>query len=614
IQPIYGKGFYSEIVETLKELTYSRYSLGNYILPEYQSKGAYFNLSTIGNNLRGLMKSLLLKRLESSIHAFKETLKRTLNSYTNFLGLINEGKIVLGKKVDQLLREEDDLESISETVDYLLKENKIEFYDPNAFNIEKLKKDLNRDIGDLSILFNKIEKICNDIHGDYQRDNKLLNLKDLIESIILGRKEIVENPFNKILIFSQYSDTIEYIKNAFNWFQQNSLLDINLKLEFVTSDTSNVHRVIERFSPKANLVEQIITEEQEIDILSTTDVMSEGINLQDANCIINYDIHWNPLKLIQRIGRVDRLGTEHDKIYVFNFLPEKELEEDLKIIENVEARISEINEVFGMDAKLLKEDERPNLSYMTSIYQEDIYEVEDFERKILIGEDPITESLNLLKKLMEKEPELITKIKRMDGIRSAKQWEENFDAIFVLCKAGSYIAPYLMKAESNDSLSIYSSIPEYILKSIKSDPDEKPLNVERKVFSEQYSKACKTAIEEFKKDLRERRKLMRTKDSPSRRYVERQLRVYAEELEDEDLKNTINHYRTIIHSTNIDPVLKEFKGIEKNELKGDGIFRAAETIIQKYNLEDKWESRKEWQKTFDEPVHILCGMYLKETM
>jgi len=198
-----------------------------------------------------------------------------------------------------------------------------------------------------------------------------------------------------------------------SWFKDNMLLDKALKVEFVTSETSNVHKVIERYAPKANQVEELIDKDKEIDILTATDVMSEGINLQDANCVINYDIHWNPLKLIQRIGRVDRLGTEHEQIYVFNFLPEKELEEDLKIIEKVEARINEFNDVFGMDAKLLKEDEKPNLSYMTSIYQEDIDEIEDFERKILIGEDPITDSLNLLKKLMQKEPELISKIKKL---------------------------------------------------------------------------------------------------------------------------------------------------------------------------------------------------------
>jgi len=613
IERIYGVGFYSEIVDILKDLTYSRYSLGNYLLPEFESKGAYNNLSTIGNNLRGLMKTLLLKRLESSIYSFRETLKRMLNSYNNFLNLIDEGKIVMGKKVDQLLREEDDLESISETVDYLLKENKIEFYDPIAFDIDRLKIDLKKDIKDLQQLFDKIEKICEEIHKDYRKDNKLLNLKDLIDLIISGKTEIVKEPLSKILIFSQYSDTINYIKMGIAWFKENMLLDNSLKFEFVTAKTRNVYKIIERFAPKANQVEERLSKNEEIDILSTTGVMSEGINLQDANCVINYDIHWNPLKLIQRIGRVDRLGTEHEEIYAFNFLPEKELEEDLRIIEKVEARINEINDVFGMDAKLLKEDEKPNLSYMTSIYQEDINEIEDFERKILIGEDPITDSLNLLKKLMQKEPDLISKIKKLDGIRSAKEWNENYDTIFILCKAGSYLTPYLINFKNQDNPKIESSIPEYILKLIKSESEEKALTMDKKLFSENYSKACKKAIEEFKKDLKERRKLITPKQSAPRRYIERQLRVYSEEIADDELRNTINHYRKIIHSTNIDPVLKEFKDIESNKLQEDRLFRATETIIQKYNLEEKWENKKEWQKTFDEPIHILCGMYLKGT-
>ncbi len=610
IEGIYGEGFYDKIVEILKSLNYSRYSLGSYLLPRYKSEGAYSNLSTIGNNLRGLMKTLLLKRLESSIYSFKETLKRILNTYINFLKLIDQGKIVMGKKVDQLLREEDDLEAISETVAYLMKENKIEYYDPNAFNIENLKIDLRKDIDQIIQIYEKIIKIIDEIQLDYRKDNKLLELKNLLEALFSGKSEIIENSLDKIIIFSQYSDTIDYLKMGLSWFRKNKMLNNSLKIEFVTSETKNVYKIIEKFAPKANQFESIILKDQEINLLVSTDVMSEGINLQDANCIINYDIHWNPLKLIQRIGRVDRLGTEHENIYAFNFLPEKELEKDLKIVKKVEARIKEINEVFGMDSKLLKEDEKPNLSYMTSIYQEDIDGIEDFERKILIGEDPITDSLNLLKKLIQKEPELISKIDKLDGLRSAKIWNKNFDAVFVLCKAGNYLTPYLIDF-IKDEPKILSSIPEYILNLIKSEPNEKALNMDKHLFRINYAKACKFAIKEFKKDLKERKRLIIPKRSTARTYVERQLRVYSEDISDDKLKNTINHYRTVIHSVNINQVLNEFKDIEENKLMRDKVFLAVEAIIQKYNLEEKWENKKEWQKTFDEPIHILCGMYLK---
>jgi len=611
IERIYGVGFYSEIVNILRDLTYSRYSLGNYLLPEYISPGIYSNLSTIGNNLRGLMKSLLLKRLESSIYSFKETLGRMLNSYNNFLGLIDRGKVVMGKKVDQLLREEDDLDNISETVDFLLKEDKIEFYDPIAFDIEILKTDLKTDINNLQQLFDKINNICEDIQTDYKKDDKILRLKDLVNSLISGKSEFVEEPLGKILIFSQYGDTIQYMKRAIKWFLDKGLIDNTLKIEFVTSDTKNVYNVVERFAPKANKVEHLISKDKEIDILATTDIMSEGINLQDANCVINYDIHWNPLKLIQRIGRVDRLGSEHDAIYVFNFLPEKELEKDLHILEKVGARIKEINDVFGMDSKLLKEDERPNLSYMTKIYEEDIDEVEDFERKILIGEDPITDSLNLLKQLIQKDPDLISKIKELNGIRSAKEWNEIYDGVFVLCKAGNYLTPYIINFKEEEDPKLETSIPEYILKQIKSEPEDKAANIDKNLFRTNYTLACKKAIEEFKKDLKERRKITQIKTSSARTYIERQLRVYSKEIQDKDLKNTVNYYWKIIHSTNIEPALNEFKKIEKERTKGIEVYRGVEAIIQKYNLEDKWKNKKEWQKTFDEPIHILCGMYLK---
>jgi hypothetical protein len=85
----------------------------------------------------------------------------------------------------------------------------------------------------------------------------------------------------------------------------------------------------------------------------------------------------------------------------------------------------------------------------------------------------------------------------------------------------------------------------------------------------------------------------------------------AENISDEEQKKTINHYRTIIHNISIVPVLREFEKIEEKKLKGKEIFLATESLIQKYNLEEKWEKKKELMETFDEPVHILCNMYLK---
>ncbi|MBD3216126.1 MAG: helicase SNF2 [Candidatus Lokiarchaeota archaeon] len=615
ISKVYGKGFYDEIVDILRNLTYSRYSLGNYLKKKYETKEKYRNLPTIGNNLRGLMKSLLLKRLESSIYSFKETLRKMINTYNNFLNLIKQGKVVMGKKVDQLLREEEDLADISDRIDVLLKSEEIEDYDLKAFDEQKLKKHLNDDLSDLNKLYLKIKGICEEIQKDYKKDKKIWELRGLVESLYSGKNEIIAEPIEKIIIFSQYSDTIDHLKGGLKWFKDNKYLNKSLRIDFVTSDTNNVQDIIDRFAPNANNVRDSIDSKDEIDLLASTDVLSEGINLQDANCVINYDLHWNPLKLIQRIGRVDRLGTKHEKIFAFNFLPEKDLEKDLNLIDKLEARINEINDVFGMDSKLLKEDEQPNLSYMTSIYKEDLEEIEKYERTILIGDDPVSDSINLLKKLMQKDQELINKIKGLDGLRSAKKWEQSFDGIFVLCKASDYIRPYLIKFEKSKP-EIHAAQPEIILKTIKSEPEEKALNIDRNLFRKYNTEACQKAIYEFKKDLKERKKLI---DDPrkhkrlksKRRYVERHLRVLAENISDEEQKKTINHYRTIIHNISIVPVLREFEKIEEKKLTGKEIFLATESLIQKYNLEEKWEKKKELMETFDEPVHILCGMYLK---
>lgn len=614
IEKVYGLGFYNEIVITLRDLKYSRYSIGNYLKEEFEDEEAYRNLPTAGNNLRGLMKSLLLKRLESSIYSFKETLRKMINSYQNFLDLINQGKIVLGKKVDQILREEEELEEISDKIENLLKSGDLDHYDASAFHIDKLRKDLSIDLEDLQKIYTKIMEIFNEITVDYRNDKKILELKDLIDALLSYDNKYTEKAIEKIIIFSQYSDTIEYLERAVAWFKGENLFDKEFEIDFVTSKTSNVQKVIERFAPVSNNVEAYIEKSDEIDILGATDVLSEGINLQDANCVINFDLHWNPLKLIQRIGRIDRLGTKFEKIYAFNFLPVKELERHLNLVEKLENRIDEINNVFGMDSQLLKEDEQPNFSYMTSIYQENIEEIESYERNILIGEDPVAESINLLKKLIQQESELIENVKKLDGIRSAKKWEYNYDGVFVLCKAGEYLRPYIISFEKATH-QIQADKPEIILNTIKCEKEEKALNIDRDLFRNNYNDACEKAIFEFKRDLKERKKLIKGPKSGKlkrdQRYAERQLRVLTENTEDEDQRRTINHYRVLVHNTTIKPALKELGRIADKELEGEQVFLATESIIQKYSLEEKWEKKKELRKSFDEPVHILCGMYLK---
>ncbi|MEE8391932.1 MAG: helicase-related protein [Anaerolineae bacterium] len=203
-----------------------------------------------------------------------------------------------------------------------------------------------------------------------QEDNKL---QQLIAMLTHGRTLSDDHSLpgdlahSKVLIFTQYADTAHYLYDNLRHLG---------RIRAVESDTKGRGRVILRFAPQANNYE-LQPSDEDLRILVATDVLSEGLNLQDANHIINYDLHWNPIRLIQRVGRVDRIGTEHTTIYAYNFLPETGLERELGIERRLEHRITEIHHTIGEDAPILHRSERVNKEAMYAIYRGDPSVLED---------------------------------------------------------------------------------------------------------------------------------------------------------------------------------------------------------------------------------------------
>jgi len=332
------------------------------------------------------------------------------------------------------------------------------------------------------------------------------------------------------------------------------------------------------------------------------------LNLQDANLVINYDIHWNPLKLIQRIGRVDRLGTEHSTVYVHNFFPETALEDELGVVETVKNRISEINSVLGMDGKVLTEEDQPNQTFMERIYEEDMKSVEEYEKSELLADDEVTGSVNKLRRLKEKKPDLLEEIRGMDGARSAIEWDKEYDGVFVLLHQGEYTTPYIVGFEGGEP-EVASMSQEEVLETIACEEEDSPVDVGEENFSERYSEATENASEAFEEDIKERQKLSETRQSVNRDYVEGRLAELAEETEDEEQQRSIRNVRELVHAVNTPQVLNEFGEFRDNELEGEQL-RAVNETINKYGLEEQIERKKEWEERLDEPPHVLCGMYL----
>lgn len=264
----------------------------------------------------------LFKRLESSIFSFKTTLK---------------GFIEKTKKFKEFLNGEIDFETYIESNDSLSKiykkinEKKINLViNRNSFDVNIALNDINHDLD----ILNRINQLI-----DVESDVKIEKLKKVIY-------DKVQNPLNKdnkkIIIFTAYADTAEYIYDKIIDFSSKLGLSIGLitgsKKRNSSSKVLNHDRILDYFSPKSKYF-KIPENEKEIDIIVCTDVVSEGQNLQDCDFLINYDIHWNPVRIFQRFGRIDRIGSENKYVKMVNFWPTKDIDNYINLSQKVNEKL-----------------------------------------------------------------------------------------------------------------------------------------------------------------------------------------------------------------------------------------------------------------------------------
>ena len=188
-------------------------------------------------------------------------------------------------------------------------------------------------------------------------------------------------------------------------------------MDVITGSTSkSKFRLVGRFSPLSNPDYKPQSDESELNTVVATDVLSEGLNMQDCDTIINYDLHWNPVRLIQRFGRIDRIGSTHDKVYGLNFLPESELDKHLKLKDRLALRIKEIQETIGEDSAILDPTEQVNEEAMYAIYENKPANLDLFEPDEPMG---LGEAEGILRQLRAENPDEFDRIASLrDGIRS----------------------------------------------------------------------------------------------------------------------------------------------------------------------------------------------------
>ena len=386
----------------------ARFIPSNYIRPEHQHHYVERLLRQREFNLIGMMKVNFLKRLESSVHSFATTLERTVNEITKLESKIEDflnGEAEKEAGFDPLAEAEEEYGNDEDhELQAGVEAGKNQFYPFEHLDLDAWLTDLRSDKTQLE----KIHKNANNITAD--RDAKLEQLKQLISEKVQNpttNKDEKEN--RKILVFTAFADTANYLYEHLRDWATDTL---NIECAVVTGSANRTtfgrgdfNEILTNFSPIAKertavvapglhaSVEQNDIEEDtpEIDLLIATDCISEGQNLQDCDYLINYDIHWNPVRIIQRFGRIDRIGSKNKTIYLVNFWPTPELDEYINLKPRVEARMALVDLTATGDDDLLSLKEKESMEQVWSHRDEQLRRM---QTEILDFED-IEEQLNL---------------------------------------------------------------------------------------------------------------------------------------------------------------------------------------------------------------------------
>jgi hypothetical protein len=277
----------------------------------------------------------------------------------------------------------------------------------SQFDLKRLHKDLRKDVDALREAWRLITAIT------AREDAKLNRLKELLVGDLRGRK---------VLIFTYYKDTARYLykqlcnndEATIQWREQAGAPHIRCMDS--GADTRERAKFVAQFAPRANNRDDIAGSEHEIDIMISTDVLSEGQNLQDCGTMINYDLHWNPTRMIQRAGRIDRIGTSYDTLWIMNMFPDEGLEKLLRLVESLSLKIAEIDRSGLLDASVLGEVVHPqNFNTMQRIENEDGSIIEEQEQfaELVSSEFLLQQLKELLDRGMRQQLEALP-----DGIHS----------------------------------------------------------------------------------------------------------------------------------------------------------------------------------------------------
>lgn len=405
---------------TIKALTNPSFKFARYTPLLYLNERLTQIQELSQKNLKSLMKILIVKRLESSFYAFKNTLGNFIRSYEAFIKAYDDGYVYISKKYINKIFDYLDDDNYN-SIERLIEEDKADKYETAKF-YKELRKDLESDLEVLK----QISKLWAAINSDPKLD-------ELIQLLKTDSK--LKN--NKLIIFTESKDTADYLEAEL----QREFGKI--VIAFTGQSSASIRtRIIDNFDAKVR------KPKNDIRILVSTEVLAEGVNLHQSNIVINYDIPWNPTRLIQRVGRVNRVDTKFENIYTYNFFPTIKSNDHIKLKEAAEAKIEAFIEMLGNDARLLTEGEE--------IKSHDLFQ-RLVSKKTITGEDQGIESelkyLEVIRDLRDSNVELFSRIKFLPKkARSAKAYSLPDEALITYFRKGKLHKFFISNSNSTTEL------------------------------------------------------------------------------------------------------------------------------------------------------------------
>lgn len=627
LDKVYAKaGKFDDLQNELGKHKGSRYRAIDYIKPEAEDKPEYSDLFRAQNRIARLMAVLLLKRLESSIEAFRSTLESLIRSNRNFREAMTSGYVPIGTTATRMLSGESFDADTALDVLQQEEDRRIEsgaeraklVHSADDFDVDEWFKDLDADYAVLDGVRRRVADI------GPEDDDKLTSLRQF-----LGREHVNTG---KVLIFSEAETTVEYL------YRELSKDDENGEIARLTgSNRDSAENIVKRFSPTWNLGSKERMRGNPVRILLATDVVSEGQNLQDCARVLNYDLHWNPVRLIQRFGRVDRIGTEHDRIFLHNMWPDTEVDDELELTDRLTNRIQAFHDVIGLDNKLLSESERLNQEAMYRIYSEkELPEIDDGFDELAANQ----RAISLLQRIQEEDEELWETIENLpDGIRSALTVgtvEEDDDAgryaqgalsvegsqmpfasassaastpmpfdapkqgeTLVLLESGGYRGCYTV----GEDLQPRAISAAQLIEAATCEPDTAARNL-----PEDTNERVMAAFGEFKSELSRRLGRSRQRiDTRNRRYISRELNIARDSVVgNASFNRRINDLRAIFLNELSDPVDRALTDIRNLKLGGETLVRRLEALRERFRLNPPREAEMDGTAA-PEVVRIVCS-------